>query len=453
MRYVSTRKEAPEVSFSEAFANGLAPDGGLYVPAEIPDLSPDLVSGDAEPYPALAVEVLSLFDTDHDAGEVFKLVDRSYSNFSDMATAPLRQLDENLFVLELFHGPTLSFKDFGLQLVGNLFEDQIRKTQDSINVLGATSGDTGSAAIHGLAGKEGVNVFVLYPKGRISEWQERQMTCTEAKNIYPIPIDGTFDDAQRLVKDLFGDAEFRSQVRLSAINSINLARVLAQSVYYLHAFMQLPAENSDNVEFVVPTGNFGNVFAGWLASKMGVPCNRFVVATNQNDILYNLFNTGVYTQGEVSPSFAPSMDIQVASNFERFLYFAENGDGEAVRKMMQQVRETGNLDIPNFDRGAFRATRTSDPEILENIKMVHEKYDYIIDPHTACGFQDIDPEVNTVILATADPAKFPDIIERAIGIRPKHPSLEQLREKRQVRYDLEPTDEAVKAFMLLNGTV
>ena len=199
MRYVSTRKQAPEVSFPEAFANGLAPDGGLYVPAEIPDLSPDLVSGDPEPYPALAVEVLSLFDNDHEASEVFKLADRSYSNFSDMATAPLRQLDENLFVLELFHGPTLSFKDFGLQLVGNLFEDQIRKTQDPINVLGATSGDTGSAAIHGLAGKEGVNVFVLYPKGRISEWQERQMTCTEAKNIYPIPIDGTFDDAQRFV--------------------------------------------------------------------------------------------------------------------------------------------------------------------------------------------------------------------------------------------------------------
>ena len=242
MRYVSTRQQAPEVSFSDAFANGLAPDGGLYVPAKIPALSPELVSGDEEPYPALAVAVLSLFDTDHDADEIFRLVDRSYANFSDMATAPLRQLDEKLFVLELFHGPTLSFKDFGLQLVGNLFADQIRRTRESINVLGATSGDTGSAAIHGLAGKEGVNVFMLYPKGRISELQERQMTCTEAKNIYPIPIQGTFDDAQRIVKDLFGDAEFRAQVRLSAVNSINLARVLAQSVYYLHAFTQLPAE-------------------------------------------------------------------------------------------------------------------------------------------------------------------------------------------------------------------
>lgn len=451
MRFVSTRSQSDPATFFEAFANGLAPDGGLYVPEELPALSSDLVSDDAEPYPALANEFLSLFDTDHTPEELFHIVDRSYTNFTELSIAPLRQLDKNLFVMELFHGPTLAFKDFGLQLVGNLFEDQIRRTGENINVLGATSGDTGSAAINGLAGKEGVNVFILYPKGRISPEQERQMTCTGAKNVYPIPIEGTFDDAQKIVKDLFADLSFKQQVRLSAVNSINLARVLAQSIYYVHAFMQLPAENSDDVQFVVPTGNFGNVFAGWMASRMGLPCQRFVVATNQNDILYRLFQTGVYEQGPVKASYAPSMDIQVASNFERFLYYNVDGDGEKVTEMMTTVRKTGKLQIPNFDADTFAATRTSDAQILTNIQKTFEHYDYIVDPHTACGFTDLDPDRNTVILATAHPAKFPDTIEKAIDIRPKHVSLAELREKRQVRYELEPTDEAVKAFIMLNG--
>ncbi len=452
MRFVSTRSQSDPATFFEAFANGLAPDGGLYVPEELPALSSDLVSDEAEPYPPLANEILSLFDTDHTPEELFKLVDKSYSNFTELSIAPLRQLGERLFALELFHGPTLAFKDFGLQLVGNLFEDQIRRTGNPINVLGATSGDTGSAAINGLANKEGVNVFILYPKGRISKEQERQMTCTGAKNIYPIPIEGTFDDAQRIVKDLFADHEFKHQVRLSAVNSINLARVLAQSIYYVHAFMQLPAENSDDVQFVVPTGNFGNVFAGWMAAKMGLPCQRFVVATNQNDILYRLFTTGVYEQGPVQASYAPSMDIQMASNFERFLYYNVGGDGQAVTEMMTSVRKDGRLELPNFDKETFSATRTSDPEILTNIQRVFEHYNYIVDPHTACGFNDINPDRNTVVLATAHPAKFPDVIEKAIGHRPKHVTLAELREKRQVRYELEPTDEAVKAFIMLNGT-
>jgi len=452
MRFVSTRSQSDPASFFEAFANGLAPDGGLYVPEELPALSSDLVSDEAEPYPALANEFLALFDTDHTREELFKLVDKSYSNFTELSIAPLRRLGERLFALELFHGPTLAFKDFGLQLVGNLFEDQIRRTGEPINVLGATSGDTGSAAIHGLANKEGVNVFILYPKGRISKEQERQMTCTGAKNIYPIPIEGTFDDAQRIVKDLFSDHEFKHQVRLSAVNSINLARVLAQSIYYVHAFMQLPAENSDDVQFVVPTGNFGNVFAGWMAAKMGLPCQRFVVATNQNDILYRLFTSGVYEQEDVKASYAPSMDIQMASNFERFLYYSVEGDGQAVTEMMTAVRKNGRLELPNFDQESFTATRTTDPEILTNIKRVFDHYDYIVDPHTACGFNDINPDRNTVVLSTAHPAKFPDVIEKAIGIRPKHVALEELREKRQVRYELEPTDEAVKAFIMLNGT-
>lgn len=453
MRYVSTRKNCEEATFFEAFANGLAPDGGLYVPTDLPGLPEDLVSDDAEPYPAVAVDFLGMFDTDHTPEELFKLVDRSYSNFNDLGIAPLRKLDDRLFALELFHGPTLAFKDFGLQLVGNLFEDQIRRTGESINVLGATSGDTGSAAIHGLANKEGINVFILYPKGRISELQERQMTCTGAPNIFPIPIEGSFDDAQRIVKGLFNDLEFKQQVRLSAVNSINIARILAQSIYYIHAFMQLPAENSDDVQFVVPTGNYGNIFAGWLAAKMGLPSNRFVVATNQNDILYRLFKTGVYEQSSVHPSYAPSMDIQVASNFERFLYYQVDGDGAAVTKMMNQIRDSGRLEIPNFQPDSFDATRTSDEEILTNIKRVYEKYNYVVDPHTACGFQEIDPDRNTVVLGTAHPAKFPDVIQKATGKTSTHPALEALKSKQIVNYQLEPNPDSVKAFLLLNAAI
>ena len=453
MRYVSTRNNCDEASFFEAFANGLAPDGGLYVPAELPNLPEDLVSDDAEPYPAVAVDFLEMFDTDHTPQELFKLVDRSYTNFNDLSIAPLRKLNDKLSVLELFHGPTLAFKDFGLQLVGNLFEDQIRRSGESINVLGATSGDTGSAAIHGLADKEGVNVFILYPKGRISELQERQMTCTGAKNIYPIPIEGSFDDAQRIVKQLFNDATFKRDVRLSAVNSINMARILAQSVYYVHAFMQLAPEFADDVQFVVPTGNYGNIFAGWMAAKMGLPCDRFVVATNQNDILYRLFKTGVYEQGEVHPSYAPSMDIQIASNFERFLYFHVDGDGAAVTKMMNQIHDTGHLEIPNFNPDSFDATRTTDEGILANIKRIHDEYDYVVDPHTACGFTDLDPDRNTVVLGTAHPAKFPDVISKAIGEESKHPALEALKTQEIISYQLEPTADSVKAFMLLNAAI
>ncbi|MCB1093156.1 MAG: threonine synthase, partial [Verrucomicrobiae bacterium] len=338
MKYVSTRGKSPAVGFAEAFAHGLAPDGGLYVPESLPSLPGDLMlEENPMPYPALAWDFFNLFDTDHDSEELIALIDESYGSFSETMTAPLVQLAENLFLLELFHGPTLSFKDFGLQLIGNLFEHQIRHTGEPINVLGATSGDTGSAAIHGLANKKGVNVFILYPKGRIAELQERQMTCTAAKNIFPIPIEGTFDDAQRIVKELMGDLAFKNKLRLSAINSINLARILAQSVYYVHAFMQLPMDNRGDVHFSVPTGNFGNVLSGWLAHKMGLPVERFIVATNRNDILHRLFTTGQYASGKVHPSLAPSMDIQIASNFERFLYYYHGEDGKKTAADMAKI--------------------------------------------------------------------------------------------------------------------
>ena len=451
MKFQSTRGDSEPVGFSEAFAQGLAPDGGLYVPEYLPQMPSDWIIEEELPYAALAWDFLSFFDDDHDAEELIALVDESYGSFSETMTAPLTQLSPDVYLLELFHGPTLAFKDFGLQLVGNLFEHQIQHTGESINVLGATSGDTGSAAIHGLANKKGANVFILYPKGRISALQERQMTCTGAKNIFPMPVEGTFDDCQRIVKELMGDLKFKTDLRLSAVNSINLARVLAQSIYYVHAFMQLPHENRDDVDFIVPTGNFGNVFAGWLAHKMGLPVQKFVVATNQNDILYRLFNSGVYEPGDVSPSFAPSMDIQVASNFERFLFYHCEQDGKETAKLMKKIAKGDSLEIPNFDPGVFSATRSEDSDILANIQRIKEEYDYVVDPHTACGFQQIDPDKTSVVLATAHPAKFPDVIKKATGEIAKDDSLEALKKKRQKRYPVEVTPEAVRTFIEKNA--
>ena len=450
MEYQSTRSGSKPVGFFDAFAAGLSPDGGLYVPEALPRLPDDLASDGVLPYPALAFDFLRLFDTDHSGDDLINLIDESYGSFTDLATAPLKKLADNLFVLELFHGPTLAFKDFGLQLVGNLFEDQIQRTGRPINVLGATSGDTGSAAIHGLADKEGVNVFILYPRGRVSELQERQMTCTGASNIFPIPIEGTFDDAQHIVKELFGDLEFKEKAALSAVNSINLARILAQSIYYIHAWMQLPDDNRSRLSFVVPTGNFGNILAGWLASRMGLPADRFVLATNQNDILYRLFTTGVYEPGDVRPSLAPSMDIQIASNFERFLFYQLDGDGARVAAQMKKLREGKGLKIPNFDPDLFTATRSSDADIVRNIQAVHERYGYVVDPHTACGFQALDESYTNIVLATAHPAKFPETIEGAIGLRPTHPSLEVLKAEDPVTYPTEPTVDAVRKLIEAN---
>jgi threonine synthase len=442
----STRSARPEITFTEAFAAGLAPDGGLYIPSQLPALPEGLLS-EVSAYPDLAHTFLSMFDSDHSVAELRDLVDRSYAGFD----APLKQLADNTFVLELFHGPTLAFKDFGLQLVGNLFEDQIRRTGRPINVLGATSGDTGAAAISGLANREGVNVFILYPKGGVSPLQERQMTCTGASNIYPIPIEGSFDDAQRIIKELFGDLELKEKAALSAVNSINLARILAQSIYYISAYQQLPEKNRSDLRFVVPTGNFGNIFAGWLAHQMGMPLSDLVIATNQNDILYRLFTTGYYQPGGVRPSHAPSMDIQVASNFERILYYQNGGDAGKTAALMAELMSSGALKIDAFKAGEFSATRCDDSDILRIIKEVHTKFDYIVDPHTACGFQDLDASRNTVILSTAHPAKFPDTIEQAIGMKSTHPTLEALLEKSPVTYPCEATPDAVREFVLANS--
>lgn len=448
MRYVSTRGGCEALSFTEAVATGLAPDGGLYIPETLPRIDHLLDSWQNLDYSGLCAEFLKLFATDLSPDKLHACVKAAYSGFDHPETAPLVRLGDRLHLLELFHGPTLAFKDFALQLLGNLYEDQIVRTGRPINVLGATSGDTGAAAIHGLLGKEGVNIFILYPLGGVSALQERQMTCTRAGNVYAIGIRGTFDDAQAVLKEVFGDLNFKDSVNLSAVNSINLARVLAQSVYYVHAWLRLPAGEREGVQFIVPTGNFGNILAGWWARKMGLPVAGFRIATNQNDILYRLFTTGIYRIDSVCPSTAPSMDIQVASNFERFLYYHEGQDGEKVLNVMRQFRDNGEYIFPSFDRDVFTASRADDSRIKELIGSVYRESGYIMDPHTACGFSDLPATGTRIVLSTAHPAKFPDVVEEATGVHPVSPVLEQLKQRVPDCYELKPDADAIKKFIL-----
>ncbi len=426
MRYVSTRGQAQPLGFSAAVATGLAPDGGLYLPETLPDISALWPRWSGLGYADLCFEFMRIFATDIPTDVLQGIVAKSYTKFDQPEVAPLVQLDDRTYVLELFHGPTLAFKDFAMQLLGNLYEHQCAIRGESINVLGATSGDTGAAAIHALLGKPGAAIFILYPDGRVSPLQERQMTCTGADNVYAMAIEGSFDDAQASLKEIFADQDFRTKHRLSAVNSINLARVLAQCVYYLHAWLRLPPEVRSNMEFVVPTGNFGNVLAGWLLQKMGVPIQGFKIATNQNDILHRLFTTGEYRVTAVQPSLAPSMDIQVASNFERFLYYNLGEDAGRVGEAMSNFKDSGVQNFTSFDRDIFSASRCLDSEIPGIISRIHDRFGYVADPHTACAFKELTPDRSSVVLATASPAKFPNTIREAIGIEPKHPSLDKL---------------------------
>lgn len=447
MRFISTRGQTLPHSFSDAVAVGLAPDGGLFLPERLPDLSGDLAAWEQLDYADLCGAFLAPFATDIPRATLREIARRSYTRFGSGDIAPLVRLDARTYVLELFHGPTLAFKDFALQLLGNLYEHQCRERKETINVLGATSGDTGAAAIHGLLGKPGTAIFILYPDGRVSSLQERQMTCTGADNVFALAIDGTFDAAQTALKEIFGDQAFRTTHRLSAVNSINLARVLAQCVYYLHAWLRLPKEVRAEAEFVVPTGNFGNVFAGWLLAQMGVPLAGFKVATNQNDILHRLFTTGEYRIGAVQPSLAPSMDIQVASNFERFLYYQFGGDAARVREAMARFKATGACAFAGFAAGAISSSRTSDAEIPGLIQRVHREFGYIVDPHTACAFKELSRDRPSVVLATAHPAKFPETIAAAIGVTPTHPSLEALKTRPIVKHHVSADAAAIRAFI------
>lgn len=452
MLYHSTRGGTQPLSFSAAVEAGLAPDGGLFLPERLPDISGKLGEWSALSYAELAAEFFTLFAPEISREEWHSLTHEAYAKFTGTDVAPLVQITPKTFILELFHGPTLAFKDFALQLLGLLYKRQVARSGRKLAVLGATSGDTGSAAIHGCLGQPGISIFILYPNGRVAPLQERQMACTGAANVFAIPVPGTFDDAQCVVKDTFGDAAFAREVNLAAVNSINIARVLAQCVYYIRAWLRLPAEARERgIEFVVPTGNFGNILAGWLAGKMGLPGVSFRAATNQNDILHRFFSTGIYEQSEVLPSHAPSMDIQAASNFERYLYYLLGEDPAQVRAVMHEMKTTGRADLRARMPRDFRSTRMDDAIIERVIAQMWHDWQYVLDPHTACAFTEMSAEKTTVVLATASPAKFPDVVTRATGQAPTHPTLEALKPLPLLTHPLPASTGAIKEFIRENA--
>jgi threonine synthase len=446
MRYFSTRGLTDAHSFSQAVEAGLAADGGLFLPESLPSIAGHLAGWQSLNYAELAAEFFQLFAPEIDAKEWHSLTKEAYSRFTSPDVAPLRKLTDKTFVLELWHGPTLAFKDFALQLLGLLYKRQVMQSGKSLTVIGATSGDTGSAAIHGCMGQDGIKIFILYPDGRVAPLQERQMACTGAANVFAIPVPGFFDDAQRIVKECFADTEFVKAHHLSAVNSINIARVLAQCVYYIWAYLKLPESHRGAIEFVVPTGNFGNVLAGWLTQQMGLPVKSFRVATNQNDILHRFFESGEYRESAVRPSHAPSMDIQAASNFERFLYYSLGQDAVRVRQVMAEMKLGGSV-VLTKPQSSLRATRMDDATIEKVIKQMWLDHQYVIDPHTACAFTDMVQDGVSVVLSTASPAKFPEVVEQATGQVAIHPSLDALKDLALVTHPLPADTAAVKAMI------
>ncbi|MDZ4288646.1 MAG: threonine synthase [Prosthecobacter sp.] len=451
MLYISTRGQTRPHTFTEAVEAGLAPDGGLFLPQTLPSITDRLPAWAGLTYEELAAEFFQIYAPEISREEWQSLTAEAYRRFDSPDVAPLRKLTDKTYVLELWHGPTLAFKDFALQLLGLLYKRQVKLKGKHLAVLGATSGDTGSAAIHGCMGQEGIQIFILYPNGRVAPLQERQMACTGADNVFAIPLPGTFDDAQRVVKECFGDAAFAASCNLSAVNSINIARVLAQCVYYIWAWLRLPEAGRETCEFVVPTGNFGNVMAGWMTQQMGLPCGTFRVATNHNDILYRFFATGEYRQGDVMPSHAPSMDIQAASNFERCLYFLLGKDQQRVREVMTRMKSGESITLPQVQT-TFRASRMDDAQIVRVIERMWQDHQYVIDPHTACAFTDMAEDRVSVVLSTASPAKFPEVVQQATGAEPTHPALEALKSKPLHTYPLDGSVEAVKAFIRAHVT-
>ncbi|WP_405107383.1 threonine synthase [Phaeobacter sp. BS52] len=429
MKYISTRGQAPELTFEDAMLTGLARDGGLYVPAEIPTMSKAEIAALAGlSYEEVAFRVMRPFLGDCFTDEEFRgIIARAYDGFGHAARAPLVQLAPNHFLLELFHGPTLAFKDFAMQLIGQLFETALKRRGESVTIVGATSGDTGSAAIQAFGGLDAVNVFILYPHGRVSEVQRRQMTTPTDANVHALAVDGDFDDCQAALKDMFNDFDFRDEVRLAGVNSINFARVLAQVVYYFTSAVSLGAPER-KVSFTVPTGNFGDIFAGFIAKQMGLPIDQLVVATNQNDILHRCLSGQGYHKGETIPSISPSMDIQVSSNFERALFYAYGQDGAAVAQLMDELK-SGGFEV---SQGAMQALqehyvsgRCSEAETSATIKSERAASGELLCPHSAIGVkvanEQRNPAVPMVTLATAHPAKFPAAVEEASGIHPPLP--------------------------------
>ncbi|MDT8441483.1 MAG: threonine synthase, partial [Desulfuromonadales bacterium] len=457
MKYLSTRGKVKGIPFKEAVMMGLAEDGGLLLPDEIPQLTPgDLDMLAKLEYPELAFHVMSYFIRDVPAAALKDLIDRSYATFDHPEIVPVVKQD-GLFIMELFHGPTLAFKDVALQFLGNLFEYLLAESGERMNILGATSGDTGSAAIYGVRGKQNINIFILHPHKKVSMVQELQMTTVTDANVFNLAIRGTFDDGQNIVKQAFNDLAFKRQHALGAINSINWARVLAQVVYYFHAWAQVrKATGSDRFYASVPTGNFGDIFAGYIARRMGLPIERLILATNANNILTRFVNAGDYSIGEVHPTLSPSMDIQLASNFERYLYYLYQQDSGRVCTAMETFSRTGRLEFSAAERqqiaADFLSVSADDAATIGTIRDFHATTGYVLDPHTAVGVhaaRTVAPgDAPVVCLATAHPAKFPEAVNRAIGEDPQRPPCLDGLEDRQQRCEVIDADlDQIKAFL------
>jgi len=464
MEYISTRGSAPALDFEGATLAGLASDGGLYVPSAWPRFSEAEIAALAGlPYAELAARVMQPFVGDSLTPErLLELTTQAYGRFAHKAVTPLVQLDEQNWLLELFHGPTLAFKDVALQLLGLFFEEFLSRSDRNLTIVGATSGDTGSAAIDAVAGRAKVQIFMLHPLGRVSDVQRRQMTTVLAPNVHNIALsDSSFDDAQATVKRMFNDRAVTDRFAIGAVNSINWARLMAQVVYYFAAALQLGAPHR-KVAFSVPTGNFGDVFAGYVAAQMGLPVERLIVATNVNDILHRALTSGDYSQGTVTPTAAPSMDIQVSSNFERLLFDLGGCDGKALAGQMAGFEATKAMRLTNAQReGAsalFRSASADAAQMTQAIRWAHENCGELIDPHTACGLHaarttGIDPAIPVVTLATAHPAKFRDAVERATGHRPGLPArVGDLFEREERLVELPGDYDAVAAYVAQHAT-
>ncbi len=455
MRYLSTRGGVAPIGFAEAVMMGLATDGGLLIPQPTPRLDGEtLRSWAGLSFQDLALEVMTPFVGDAiPRSDLADLIRRSYASFTHPEVTPLIPLGDQ-WLLELFHGPTAAFKDVALQFLGNLFEYLLERDGGRLNILGATSGDTGSAAIAGVRGKARIQIFILFPDGRVSPIQERQMTTVLDANVHNIAIRGTFDDGQRIVKQLFGDLDFKREYHLGAVNSINWARILAQMVYYFYAWGRVAGGDPDHhVSFAVPTGNFGDVFAGYMAKRMGLPVDRLIIATNRNDILSRFVHGGVYAAGEVYPTLSPAMDIQIASNFERYLYFLLDEDPVAVRRLLEEMAQGGSLAVEGQrlaqTQADFDARAVSDEETLAQIRETFAHLGYILDPHTATGVRAARGQSNVICLATAHPAKFAEAVTLAIGREaPPPPALRGLLEKETRCARLEATASVVRAHMI-----
>jgi threonine synthase len=431
LHYVSTRGEAPQLGFVDVTLTGLARDGGLYVPESWPQLTPAAIAGFAgRPYAEVALEVIRPFTGGEIAeSDLSRMAREAYGTFRHPAVAPLAQLDANTFMLELFHGPTLAFKDLAMQFLARLMDHALEARGERTTIVVATSGDTGGAAVEAFRGCERADIVVLFPNGRISDVQRRMITTATDDNVRALAIEGTFDDCQALVKGMFNHHAFRDRVRLSGVNSINWARVVAQVVYYFTAAVTLGAPHR-KIAFTVPTGNFGDIFAGFVAQRMGLPIDRLVIASNINDILVRALAGGTYEVRDVVPTTSPSMDIQISSNFERLLFEAYHRDGAKVRALMAALAQSGRFDIAPKAlaeiRANFSADRADEAEVAATIRAVRREIGHFVDPHTAVGIavaekEARDPAIPMIVLGTAHPAKFPDAVEAACGARPPLP--------------------------------